>query len=74
LGDKSTKFFHAAATERFKLNTITSIDTEEGKTVTTHSEKEVVLWDEYINQLGFTAQAQMHFKPPGSHKSMIYII
>jgi hypothetical protein len=43
LEDESIKFFHAAATERFRLNTITSIDTEEGRTVTTHSEKEVVL-------------------------------
>jgi hypothetical protein len=61
LEDESIKFFHAAATERFRLNTITSIDTEEGRTVTTHSEKEVVLWDEYRNRLGFTAQTQMHF-------------
>jgi hypothetical protein len=61
LEDESIKFFHAAATERFRLNTITCIDTEEGRTVTTHSEKEVVLWDEYRNRLGFTAQTQMHF-------------
>jgi hypothetical protein len=36
LGDESTKFFHAAATERYRLNTITSLETQEGRTVSSH--------------------------------------
>jgi hypothetical protein len=31
LGDESTKFFHAAATERYKNNIITSLDLEDGR-------------------------------------------
>jgi hypothetical protein len=30
-GDKPTKFFHVAATERYMLNTIKSIKDEEGR-------------------------------------------
>jgi hypothetical protein len=29
LGDERTKFFHAAATECYRLNTITSLNTED---------------------------------------------
>jgi hypothetical protein len=43
LGDESTKFFHATATERFRINTITSLDTEDGMTVTEHLEKATLL-------------------------------
>ena len=37
--DESTNFFHAAATERYRLNTITSLETEDGISVYEHSEK-----------------------------------
>jgi hypothetical protein len=36
LGDESTKFFHAAATERYRINSIASLDTAEGRTLVTH--------------------------------------
>jgi hypothetical protein len=61
VGDESTKFFYTTTTERFRINTIPIIDTEDAKTVTIHSEKATVLWDEYKNWLGSTVQPQMHF-------------
>jgi hypothetical protein len=52
LGNESTKFFHAAATERFRINTITSLDTEDGRVITDHMKKAALLWEEYKNRLG----------------------
>jgi hypothetical protein len=49
VGDESTKFFYTTTTERFRINTIPIIDTEDAKIVTIHSEKATVLWDEYKN-------------------------
>jgi hypothetical protein len=59
--DESTKFFHVAAIERYRLNTITSPDTQDGRTVTSHSEKAAVLWKEYKKRLGDTIQSEMYF-------------
>jgi hypothetical protein len=42
-GDESSKFFHAAATERYRINTITSLDIEEGMVATSHPEKAALL-------------------------------
>jgi hypothetical protein len=61
LGDESTKFFHATATERFRINTITSLDTEDGMTVTGNLEKATLLWEEYMNRLGTSSHTHMHF-------------
>jgi hypothetical protein len=44
LGDKSTKFFHTTTTKRYKINTITSLGTEDGRIVTSHPEKVALLW------------------------------
>jgi hypothetical protein len=38
-GDELTKFFHAAATERYSHNTITTIHDEDDREVTDHGEK-----------------------------------
>jgi hypothetical protein len=43
LGDESTKFFHVVATERYRTNTITSLDTEDGRIVTDHFEKAALI-------------------------------
>jgi hypothetical protein len=61
LGDESTKFFHAAATERYRLNTITSLDADDGRTITNHDKKAALLWEEYKNRLGCTQNTQMYF-------------
>lgn len=59
-GDESTKFFHAAATERFRQNTITSIDTEDGRQITDHLGKASLLWEVYKNRMGTTSNPTMH--------------
>jgi hypothetical protein len=61
LGDESTKLFYAAATERFRLNTITSLDTSDGRLLTSHAEKAAHLWEEYRSRLGSSVQPTMKF-------------
>jgi hypothetical protein len=61
LGNESIKFFHAACTERYRLNTITRLDTEDGRTMMEHLEKAALLWDEYRNRLGTSTHTRMHF-------------
>jgi hypothetical protein len=39
LGDESTKFFHVAATERYRKNTISTLQDEDGREITSHAEK-----------------------------------
>ena len=43
MGDKGTKNFQAAPTERYQINTITNLIVEDGRTVTEHSEKVALL-------------------------------
>jgi hypothetical protein len=60
-GDESRIFFHAAATECYRFNTITSLDTVDGGTVNGHHGKTSLLWEEYKARLGCSAQTQMFF-------------
>ena len=59
LGDEGTKFFHAAATERYRLNTITSLETDDGRTVTNHDEKATLLLEEYKKRMGCSSNPTM---------------
>jgi hypothetical protein len=43
------------------INTITSLDTQDGRIVTSHAEKVALLWEEYRKRLGDTIQSEMHF-------------
>jgi hypothetical protein len=54
LGNENTKFFHAAATERYRINSISSLDTTDGLTLTTHEEKAAHVRQEYRNRLACT--------------------
>jgi hypothetical protein len=58
---KIQKKFHVAATERFRLNTITSLDTADGRSLTSHEDKAALLLEGYKSRLGQTTQTQMHF-------------
>jgi hypothetical protein len=51
LGDESTKFFHTVAIERYRINSISSLDTSDGLTLVTHEEKATHVWQEYRNRL-----------------------
>jgi hypothetical protein len=59
-GDEPTKLFHAAATERYRLNTITSIQDEEGRELFEH-EKAAVLWSTFRSQMGHTSSPKVLF-------------
>jgi Holliday junction resolvase RusA-like endonuclease len=60
LGIKEKKI-HTAATERYRLNTITSLETVDGRTISVHHGKATLLWEEYKDRLGCSTQIQMHF-------------
>jgi hypothetical protein len=60
-GDEPTKFSHAAATEMYRLNTITSIQDEEGMKVFEHEEKADILWNDFRKRMGSTTDPQMLF-------------
>ena len=59
--DESINFFHATATERYRLNTITSLETEDGRSVYEHSEKASMLLEEYNHRMGCTTNPTMLF-------------
>jgi hypothetical protein len=52
LGDEPTKFFNATTTERYRKNTITSLQDEEGKELLQHEEKAAVLWNTFKSRMG----------------------
>jgi hypothetical protein len=74
LGHESTRFFHATSTERFRINTITSLDAEDGRTIYSHTNKVAVILEEYKNRLGSSVQPQIHFNMQGSYLNTIYSI
>jgi hypothetical protein len=61
LGDENTSFFHAAATERFRFNTIAGLEDQNGTLITDHRCKEAIIWDEFNNRLGSTTTPPMLF-------------
>jgi hypothetical protein len=65
LGDESTKFFHAAATKRYRFNTITSLDTKDGRMATDHIEKAAMIWEEFRKRLSCTIESQIQFNLDG---------
>jgi hypothetical protein len=38
-----------------------TLDTQDGRTISTHYEKAALIWEEYRNKLGCSTQPQMHF-------------
>jgi hypothetical protein len=60
-GDENTSFFHAAATQRFRFNTITELEDQNGTLITDHRCKEAIIWDEFNNRLGSTTTPLMLF-------------
>ena len=57
--DENTSFFHAAATERYRLNTITTIEVDDGRIVSDHNEKAALLLEEYKKRMGCTSNPVM---------------
>lgn len=55
-GDENTSFFHEVVTERYMLNTITSLETDDGRTICDHHEKVALFLEEYKQRMGCTAK------------------
>jgi len=54
LGDAGTRFFHANATMKFRRQLISQLVTTDGISVTSHKDKESLLWDEYKQRMGIS--------------------
>ena len=59
--NENTKKFHAAATERFRHNTITSLETEDGRIVYDHFQKAALLFENSKARMGQTTEPHMHY-------------
>jgi len=61
LGDECTEFFHAAATERYRNNSITSLESEHGDLITEHHSKATLLWEDFKDRMGQSQNPVMLF-------------
>jgi CRISPR/Cas system Type II protein with McrA/HNH and RuvC-like nuclease domain len=57
-GDEGTKFFHVAATERYRLNAITDLISEDGN-VSDHNEEVALLLEDLRKRMGCTTNTTM---------------
>ena len=62
--DENTKFFQAVATERYRRNNITTLQTPDGLIVEDHTGKEALLFQAYTERLGTSNPTQMRFDLP----------
>jgi hypothetical protein len=60
-GDESTNFFHAAATERYRQNIITSLEAQDGRVVYDHFEKAALLLENFKARMGQTTDPHMQY-------------
>jgi hypothetical protein len=62
--DENTNFFHAATTERYRINTIMSLQNEDDNLITDHNAKAGMIWEEYKERMGQTLDPEMLFHLP----------
>ena len=60
-GGDNTKFFHSAASERFRRNSIASLKLSDGSIVSDHAGKALELYQTYKNRLGRAEPHDMKF-------------
>jgi len=60
-GVENTKFFHAAATERYRQNTITSLETQDGRILYDHFQKAALLLENFKARMGHSTNPQMQY-------------
>lgn len=58
-GDENTKFFQASATDSHRRNKISHLSLDDGSIVTTHAEKEQILYMAYKNRMGTRGSMDM---------------
>jgi hypothetical protein len=61
VGDAGTKFFHAHATSKHRLNSISSLSCDNGMVAFSHKDKEEVLFQAFKNRLGTSQPTSMVF-------------
>lgn len=62
-GDATRNFFHANATIRHRGNLISQLDTVDDVTLTSHKDKELLLWNEYKERLGTSEFSSFNCNP-----------
>jgi hypothetical protein len=60
-GDENTDFFHVAATERYRHNTITSLETQDGRVIYDHFEKTALLLENFRTRMGSSISPEMQY-------------
>ena len=61
LGEENSKFFHAMATERYRRNTMASLQMSDGHIVTDHGQMASIAWDCYKQRMGTSNGINMLF-------------
>lgn len=61
LGRENTKFFHAMATKRFRINAISSLIDSVGNQVSDHEGKAAILWNAFRERMGVSMKPKMVF-------------
>lgn len=59
---ENTKFFHAAATERYRKNLITHLKSNGGPSLSGHAEKAAIIFNTFQQRMGVTSNPEMHFQ------------
>lgn len=63
LGDTNTKFFHANASIRHRANLINHLVSDQGITLHSHKDKELIIWQEFNSMLATTAFTSFSVDP-----------
>ena len=61
VGEENTKFFHAMATERFRRNSIASLQQPDGAIISYHSQMEGMIWSAFKGRMGVSRGIVMGF-------------
>ena len=64
LGDAGTKFFHANATIRHRRNAILNLKNNNGDIVSSHADKELLIWHSFKQRIGQSDYKEMLFDLP----------
>lgn len=60
-GGENTKFFHAAATERYRRNLIMQLKSDDGRVLSDHAEKVEIIFQTFQQRMGVSSSPVMHF-------------
>ena len=61
VGDENSKFFHAMASERLRRNSISSLQREDGSSISDHDQMAGILWNSFKSRMGQAQGISMGF-------------